>query len=84
MRKEPEMKDVKILGTGCPKCEALTRKVEALIREHDLELNIENIKEISEIMKYGVMMTPALVVDGQVKTVGTVPSDKMLLKLLSE
>ena len=65
---------LEILGTGCPKCiklEELTRKA---VSELGLEAEITKVKDINQIMNYGVMMTPALVVDGVVKVVGKVPS----------
>ena len=68
------MKKLEILGTGCPKCiklEELTRKAAS---ELGIEAEITKVKDINQIMNYGVMMTPALVVDGVVKVVGKVPS----------
>lgn len=68
------MKDVKILGTGCPKCQKLAETAEAAAQEMGIEYQIEKVKEINDIMKYGVMITPALVIDGEVKAAGKVPS----------
>jgi small redox-active disulfide protein 2 len=68
------MKDLKILGTGCPKCEKLRETAETAAKELGIEYQLEKVKEINEIMTYGVMMTPALVVDGEVKVAGKVPS----------
>lgn len=78
------MKEVKVLGTGCPKCSALIEKVQQVADEHQLEIKLEKVDQISEIMSYGVMMTPALVVDGEVKSVGTVPSDELIKRFLTE
>jgi small redox-active disulfide protein 2 len=64
------MKKIQILGTGCPKCKALSQNAETAAKELGLEYALEKVTDIKEIMKFGVMMTPALVVDGQVKTVG--------------
>ena len=68
------MKKIQILGTGCPKCQALARNTEAAASELGLEYELEKVSDINEIMKFGVMMTPALVVDGEVKAVGKVLS----------
>ncbi|HPC42337.1 MAG TPA: thioredoxin family protein [Spirochaetota bacterium] len=76
------MKKLEILGTGCPKCiklEELTRKVAS---ELGIEAEITKVKDINQIMNYGVMMTPALVVDGVVKVVGKVPSLEDIKKYL--
>lgn len=68
------MKEVKVLGPGCPKCQELMKQTELAIEELGLECSVEKITDIMEITTYGVMMTPALVVDGQIKVVGKVPS----------
>ncbi len=68
------MKKIQILGTGCPKCKKLAENVEAAAKELGIEFEIEKVTDINEIMKFGVMMTPALVVDGDVKVVGKVSS----------
>lgn len=66
------VKKLQILGTGCPKCKKLTENAEAAARELGIEYTIEKVTEINEMMKFGVMMTPALAVDGVVKSVGKV------------
>jgi small redox-active disulfide protein 2 len=76
------MKEIKILGTGCPKCRKLLEQTELAVRELGLECDIEKVTDIGRITAYGVMMTPALVVDGMVKTMGKVPSPDELKKLL--
>lgn len=76
------MKKLQILGTGCPKCEKLTENTEAAAREMGIEYEIEKVADINEIMKLGVMLTPALVVDGEVKTVGKVPSPDAITEML--
>ena len=68
------MKKIQILGTGCPKCKLLTANAEAAVKELGIEATIEKVGKIQDIMKFGVMMTPALVVDGKVKVAGRVPS----------
>jgi small redox-active disulfide protein 2 len=77
------MKKILVLGTGCPKCEKLKKEVEEVARSLGIEYQIEKISDISEILKYGVMSSPALVVDGEVKVVGKVPSANELQKMLA-
>ncbi len=76
------MKKIQILGTGCPKCKKLAANAEAAAQALGLEYEIEKVTDINEIMKAGVMMTPALVVDGDVKSAGKVPSADDIKKLL--
>jgi len=73
---------IQILGTGCPKCKKLTENAEAAAKELGVEYEIVKITDINEIMKFGVMMTPALAVDGDVKSVGKVMSPDEIRKVL--
>ncbi len=68
------MKKLQILGTGCPKCKKLAENTETAAKELGIEYDLVKVTEINAIMGFGVMMTPALVVDGQVKVVGKVPA----------
>jgi small redox-active disulfide protein 2 len=68
------MKKLQVLGTGCPKCQKLSETAEAAAKELGIEYELEKVKEINKIMEFGVMITPALVVDGDVKVSGKVPS----------
>ena len=77
------MKRLQILGTGCPKCKKLAENAEAAAKAMGIEYALEKVTDINEILKFGVMMTPALVVDGQVKAVGKVPSAEEIRKLLT-
>ncbi len=77
------MKKIEILGTGCPKCKKLTEQTRQAAGEIGLDCNIEKVEDIQKIMAYGVMMTPALVVDGKVMITGKVPSVDELKKLIS-
>jgi small redox-active disulfide protein 2 len=77
------MKKIQILGTGCPKCRKLTENAEVAAKQLGIEYQIEKVTQINEIMKFGVMMTPALVVDGEVKVCGKVPSPDEIKKLLA-
>ncbi|MGA2172982.1 MAG: thioredoxin family protein [Sedimentisphaerales bacterium] len=78
------MKKIQILGTGCPKCKAMAQNAEAAAKELGLEYTLEKVTDIKEIMKFGVMATPALVINGQVKTAGkllNIQEIKEMLKL---
>jgi small redox-active disulfide protein 2 len=77
------MKRIQILGTGCPKCRTLTANAETAVKELGIEANIDKVEKIADIMKFGVMMTPALVVDGQVKSAGKVLSTDDIKKFLA-
>ncbi|MHC4193084.1 MAG: thioredoxin family protein [Planctomycetota bacterium] len=76
------MRKLQILGTGCPKCKKLAQNAEAAVKELGLDFEVEKVTDINEIMNFGVMMTPALAVDGQVKVVGKVPSITELKSLI--
>ena len=76
------MKQIRILGTGCAKCHKLEEETRAVAADMGLDCNIEKVSEVKDIMAYGVMMTPALVVDGQVVAVGKVPSRDEIRGLL--
>jgi small redox-active disulfide protein 2 len=77
------MKTVKVLGAGCAKCEMLYRAVETAARENGLDIGLEKVTDIGEFVKYGVMMTPALVVDGQVKASGKIPGKNEIIEFLT-
>jgi small redox-active disulfide protein 2 len=68
------MKKIQILGTGCPKCKLLYANAEEAVKALGIEAQIEKVEKIAEIMKFAVMTTPALVVDGVVKSAGKVLS----------
>lgn len=76
------MKKVQILGTGCPKCKKLAENAQAAVRDAGLDCEIVKVTDINEIMKFGVMLTPALAIDGQVKVVGKVPGPEEIKKML--
>jgi len=75
--------EIKILGTGCPKCKALEKVTRDVVAENGIEANVTKVEDIMDIMKYGVMTTPALVVDGVVVMKGHVPSKEEVKKLLT-
>ena len=64
------MRKIQILGTGCPKCTKLAENAEAAARELGIEYELEKVTDINDIIGFGVMMTPAIVVDGEVKSSG--------------
>jgi small redox-active disulfide protein 2 len=76
------MKSVKVLGTGCPKCNQLAASVQQVARDNGIAIEFEKVSDMNKILEYGVMMTPALVVDGEVKVTGKVPRDEELKRLL--
>ncbi len=76
------MKKIQILGTGCPKCKKLTENADAAAKDLGIEYEIVKVTDINEIIKFGIMMTPALAIDGQVKVVGKVPSPEQIKQLL--
>ena len=67
------VKKLQILGTGCPKCQKLAENVEAAAEKLGIEYEIEKVTDINDIIGFGVMMTPALAVDGEVRITGEVP-----------
>jgi small redox-active disulfide protein 2 len=76
------MKKIQILGTGCPKCRQLAENAQAAAEELGIDYEIQKITQIHEIMKMGVVMTPALAVDGIVKIAGKVASPEEIKALL--
>ena len=78
------MKKIQILGTGCPKCKKLLETAETAAKELGINYEMEKITDITKIMQSGVIMTPALAVDGEVKSSGRIPSIEELKKILSE
>lgn len=76
------MKKLQILGTGCPKCKKLAELTEEAARELGLDYEIEKVSEVQKIMAFGVMVTPALAVDGEVKVAGKVPAVEDIKKMI--
>ena len=73
---------IQVLGTGCPKCKALAERVERVVGEMELDCEIVKVTDINQIMSFGVMMTPGLAVDGQVKSSGRLPSEDEIRSFL--
>ena len=76
------MMNIKVLGTGCAKCKKVEEVVKKAVEEMGIEARIEKVEEISKIMEYGVMKTPAVVVNEDVKIVGKVPTIEEIKKFL--
>ena len=74
--------EIKVLGPGCPKCKQLAETTEEIAKELNIEYDLEKITDVNDIMTYGVFMTPGLVVDGQVKSVGKIPSKEEIKNML--
>ncbi len=77
------MKKIQVLGPGCPKCVELAKRTAEAAKAAGGEYEVEKVADLQKIMAFGVMMTPALVVDGVVKVVGQVPSVDEIKKLIS-
>jgi small redox-active disulfide protein 2 len=71
---------IQILGPGCSKCKTLEQRVRQLVEKHQLPVEVEKVSDLQEMVKYGIMMTPGLVIDGIVKSVGSIPKDAQLLE----
>ena len=76
--------DIKVLGTGCPKCRALEKAVINSLSELKIQADVNKVEDIMQIMQYGVMRTPALVINGKVVLSGRIPDDKELKSILTQ
>jgi small redox-active disulfide protein 2 len=75
-------KVIKVLGTGCPKCQSMANVVKEVVSENNIDATIEKVEDIMKIMEFNVMTTPALVIDGVITIKGRVPSKEEVLALL--
>ena len=75
---------IEILGVGCPKCKQLTANADAAVKELNIQAEISKVTDIDKITEYGVMMTPALAVDGTVVSAGKVLSKEEIKKILTK
>jgi len=75
---------IEILGTGCPKCKKLMELAEKAVKDTGVAAEISKVDKISDIMNYGVMMTPAIAIDGEVKAAGRIPSEEEIKKWLKK
>ncbi len=76
--------NIKVLGTGCPKCKALEKAVINSLSELNIQADVSKVEDIMEIMQFGVMRTPALVINEKVVLSGRLPNDKELKSLLTQ
>ena len=76
--------EIKVLGVGCPKCRALEKAVINSLAELDIAADVSKIEDINEIMEYGILRTPALVINGNVAVSGRIPSEKEIKALLTK
>lgn len=74
--------EVKVLGPGCAKCKTTFQVIEKVIKENNLDVKLTKVDDIMEMMSYNIMITPAVVVDGEVKMKGQVPSESDVKRLL--
>lgn len=82
LNSKPIKMEIKILGTGCPKCKALEKATREALIEAGIDANLSKVEDIVEIMNYGIMTTPALVIDGKVVVKGRVPSIAEITSLI--
>ena len=75
---------IEILGMGCPKCKMLYENAQAAVKEAGVKAEVVKVEDMDNIIGYGVMMTPALVIDGEVKTSGKIPSSGEIKKWLKK
>ncbi|WP_369018229.1 thioredoxin family protein [Thermatribacter velox] len=76
--------EIKILGMGCPKCKMLEETTRKALQELGINAEIEKVQDIEKIMEYNVMFTPGLVINGEVKVAGKVPSKEEIKKIIQE
>lgn len=74
--------EIKVLGPGCKRCEKAEKAIREAVSEMNVDAMVEKVTDIAEIAKYGVFVTPAVLIDGEVKCVGTVPKKKEIKKWL--
>jgi small redox-active disulfide protein 2 len=75
---------IEILGTGCAKCKKTKEIIEKVLKETGVEAEVVKVEDVEKILNYGVMVTPAVVVDGDLKTVGKAPDEKEVRKWISQ
>lgn len=77
------MVSVKILGSGCKKCQTLETRVKDLVSLNSIDANVEKVTDINEMMSYGILMTPGLVINEEVKSVGIIPKDDQIIEWIN-
>ncbi|MBK7500759.1 MAG: thioredoxin family protein [Ignavibacteriales bacterium] len=78
------MVSVKVLGTGCKKCQNLENKVRELVASNNINATVEKVTDIQEMINYGIMMTPGLIINEKVKSFGIIPKDDQIINWLKE
>jgi small redox-active disulfide protein 2 len=78
------MVSVKILGTGCKKCQTLEAKVRDLVAVNKIDAAVEKVTDVQEMVNYGIMMTPGLIINEKVKSFGVIPKDDQIISWLKE
>lgn len=76
------MKEIKVLGPGCSKCKSTYNNVMEVIKQHNIEANVEKVEDIVEMMKYNILTTPVLMIDGEIKIKGRVAQISEIVELL--
>ena len=74
--------EIKVLGAGCAKCKTTYEMIEKIVKENQLDATLSKVEDIVELLNYGIMTTPAIVVDGEVKLKGHVPTESEIKKIL--
>lgn len=74
--------EIKVLGSGCARCKSVYQVIEKVVKENNVDAVVEKVDDIMEVMKYNIMSTPAIVIDGVVKMKGQVPTESEVKKLL--
>ncbi|WP_419524150.1 thioredoxin family protein [Butyricimonas virosa] len=74
--------EIKVLGSGCAKCKTTYEMIEKIVKENQLYATLSKVEDIVELLNYGIMTTPAIVVDGEVKLKGHVPTESEIKKIL--
>ncbi|MCK9211910.1 MAG: thioredoxin family protein [Ignavibacteriaceae bacterium] len=77
------MVSIKILGTGCKKCQTLEAKVRELVASNSIDAVVEKVTDLQEIVGYGIMMTPGLVINEKIKSYGIIPKDDQIINWLN-
>ena len=75
---------IEVLGTGCSKCKKTKEIIEKVLKQSGIEAEVVKVEDIEKIMSYGVMVTPAVVIDGEVKLAGKVPDEKDIKKWIAQ
>jgi small redox-active disulfide protein 2 len=78
------MISIKILGTGCKKCQTLEAKVKDLVAVNNIDAAVEKVTDIQEMVRYGIMMTPGLIINEKIKSFGIIPKDDQIINWLKE